>query len=343
MTRISISNLEELICNAWMQVTNAENAGYISQAVVRAALQKDDRLNPISGTVKDVEKFAAAQNRTMTRVSSNHSSAVYDLNGCPGIVFMKAIQHEAESIAKKCGISAIGIRNSSGVHELSSWVELPPTRGFIAIFAWNGGSYTTVPYGSREPFFGTNPIAYGIPTQGEPIILDMATSEIPFVSLNTAISRGNSIPLNSGMDPDGQITSNPNEVYKPTVNEDVRLLPMGAGYKGSAIMLLLEVLTGALVGAKMSREATDDPWVPEEFGGLYICIDPSRFASYERFIASVTNMVQGIRQSMPAAGFDEVMVPGDRSRVRERSMRKEDSIEVSGEILAKLGGTAKST
>jgi ureidoglycolate dehydrogenase (NAD+) len=338
MTLITISELENLICDAWKQVTDAENAGYISQAVIRASLQKDDRLNPILGTVKDLDNFAAAQNRSMTKVTSNNGSAVYDLNGCPGIAFMKAIQHEAESIAKESGLSAIGIRNSSGIHELSSWVELPPTRGFIAVFAWNGGSYTTVPYGGREPFFGTNPIAYGIPTQGDPIILDMATSEIPFVSLNTAMSRGNAIPLNSGLDPDGNVTRDPNEVYKPSVNEEVRLLPMGAGYKGSAIVLLLEVLTGALVGAKMSREASDDPWIPEEFGGLYICIDPSRFASYERFTFSVTNMVQAIRNSKPAAGFDEVTIPGDRSRLREQVARTKDSIEVAEDVLAKLRG-----
>lgn len=338
MTRITIPELEELIIRAWAKVTDSENARYISRAVVRAALQKDDRLNPVAGTVKDISSFAASEFRSMTKVTSLPGSAIYDLNGCPGIAFMQQIQREAEAAARECGISAIGLRNSSGIHELSSWVEQPPIRGFIAIFAWNGGSYTTVPYGGREPFFGTNPVAYGIPTQGEPIVLDMSTSEIPFVSLNTAISRGTKIPLNSGLDPDGVVTVDPNEVYKPSANEDVRLLPMGAGFKGSAIMLLLEILTGALVGAKMSREATDDPWIPEEFGGFYICIDPSRFTSASQFATSVANMAEAIRQSKSAAGFEKVTLPGDGANARERVARQRGFVEISDDLLAKLKG-----
>jgi ureidoglycolate dehydrogenase (NAD+) len=340
MTTIAIADLEQLVSAAWAKVTPAENAEYISNAVVRAALQKDDRLNPIAGTVKDLASFASSDRRSMTKVSAHAASAVYDLNGCPGIAFMRAIQSEAEAMAREHGISAIGLRNSSGIHELSSWVELPPARGFIAIFAWNGGSYTTVPYGGREPFFGTNPIAYGIPTQGDPIILDMSTSEIPFVSLNAALRGGHAIPAGSGLDPDGKVTTDPNEVYKPSVNEDVRLLPMGGGYKGSAIMLLMEVLTGALVGAKMSREATDDPWIPEEFGGLYICIDPSRFTAPDQFLSSVTGMIEAIRGSRPADGFGRVVVPGDGSRARERDARARGSLEVPEDVIEKLRGGA---
>lgn len=38
------------------------------------------------------------------------------------------------------------------------------------------------PYGSYKPFFGTNPIAIGIPTgpRKEPVVFDMATSAIAY-------------------------------------------------------------------------------------------------------------------------------------------------------------------
>lgn len=343
MAGIAIGELSELLEAAWRSVTDGANARFIADSVVATALEKDERMDPVSGTLKDLEKYAATQTRSMTCVASRGASRVYDLNAGPGIVYMKAIQHEAERLAREAGVAAIGLRNSAGVHELSAWVKDPPGRGFLVVFMWNGGSYTTAPFGSRQPFFGTNPIAYGIPTVGEPIILDMSTSEIPFVSLNHALRLGKAIPSGSGLDPEGLVTTDPKEVHKPSVNEEVRLLPMGAGYKGSAIMLLMEVLTGALVGAKMAREATDDPWIPEEFGGLYLCFDTSAFTLPAAFTKSVAAMADDIRGSLPRHGVDKIRLPGDAAREREHIRRANGHLELTNAALAELHRWASRT
>lgn len=56
-----------------------------------------------------------------------------------------------------------------------------------------------VPFGAAEPYFGTNPIAFGFPTQSEkPIILDFATSNVAFGKVLNAMEYGEQIPSDWG-------------------------------------------------------------------------------------------------------------------------------------------------
>ncbi|MBB6448687.1 LDH2 family malate/lactate/ureidoglycolate dehydrogenase [Geomicrobium halophilum] len=53
-----------------------------------------------------------------------------------------------------------------------------------------------VPFCGAESFFGTNPIAFGVPTlQHKPIILDMATSNAAFGKVLKARESGNKSPV----------------------------------------------------------------------------------------------------------------------------------------------------
>jgi ureidoglycolate dehydrogenase (NAD+) len=286
--------------------------------------------------LRDLKAFKQSANRTM--VASQPSSVVtlYDFNGNPGIAFLKEIVAQQSEIARAHGVAIASIKNSSGVHQLSSWVAPFAEQDLVAYFRWNGGSYTTVPHGSRVSFFGTNPIAYAIPTDDKPILCDMSTSEIPYLGLNYALNNGLELNPGEGLDAFGAETLDPNEVYNPKHNEDVRLLPLGGGYKGSAIMLLSEVLTGALVGAKMSREASDEPLIPEEFGGLLQVFDPSVLSSRDAFKASVSKMAGEIRRSETSDGHTSVRLPGDSSYLREAEKIKKGSIEIDPELVSEF-------
>ena len=52
-----------------------------------------------------------------------------------------------------------------------------------------------VPWGAAKKFLGTNPICFGAPTHGSPLILDMATSVVAMGHVVLAEKRG---PINSG-------------------------------------------------------------------------------------------------------------------------------------------------
>jgi len=56
--------------------------------------------------------------------------------------------------------------------------------GYLAILASNGGPQGTIPHGGKTDIFGTNPLAYGIPSSTDPIVFDAATYQSPDGNFN---------------------------------------------------------------------------------------------------------------------------------------------------------------
>ena len=55
------------------------------------------------------------------------------------------------------------------------WVESIAQEGLIGIAMSQSPEYVA-PHGSTEPIFGTNPIAVGVPTAGQPLVMDLSTA-----------------------------------------------------------------------------------------------------------------------------------------------------------------------
>jgi LDH2 family malate/lactate/ureidoglycolate dehydrogenase len=333
---VAAQELRSLLSAAFGRIQAADEASMVADAVVEAALRKDNRVSPVGEAVGDLEKFYERGCPQLSIVAEFAAVRVLDLAGAPGLCYFGAILDDLMSRASIAGLAACGIRNTGGVHGLSAWVTPLARAGYLGVFAWNGGSYTTVPFGSSEPFFGTNPVSYAIPTRdGEPIVADFATSEIPFMNLRAAVEAGTSLPPLAGLDPQGLPSSDPDVVNGVPGDGLARLRPMGGGPKGSALMLLIEILTGALVGSKMGRAASDDPWIPEEFGGLLLAVDPKLFRVEGTFLDDVQQLADDVRRSRPADGFDEVRLPGDGERAR-LAIRATTGIDIPEDLLARL-------
>jgi delta1-piperideine-2-carboxylate reductase len=65
-----------------------------------------------------------------------------------------------------------------------------------------------------------------------------------------AAREGHSVPLGTGLDASGKPTTDPNEIVKGM------LLPFG-GHKGSAIALMVELLSAGAIGERFSFEAAE--------------------------------------------------------------------------------------
>src|SRR5436305_1993613 len=69
---------------------------------------------------------------------------------------------------------------------------------------------TTVhPYGGRQRLLGTNPIAVAIPTPGDPLLIDLATSAASAGKLQAAARAGTLVPADWAIDEQGRPTTDP--------------------------------------------------------------------------------------------------------------------------------------
>jgi len=152
--------------------------------------------------------------------------------------------------AKKFGIAAVAIQHSHHFAALWPEVEKISEAGLVGL--------TTVSYlpwvaptGGKTPIFGTNPMGFAWPRAGKnPVVIDMATSSMAMGEVMIAARDGHEVPLGTGLSASGELTTNAAEIVQGV------LLPFG-GHKGSAIALMVELLSGPLVGETFSYETQE--------------------------------------------------------------------------------------
>jgi LDH2 family malate/lactate/ureidoglycolate dehydrogenase len=114
-------------------------------------------------------------------------------------------------MAKSQGVAIIGIYNAGYHGMLEPYSRAIAEQGLIGIVSASGGPQGVVPFGGRKDILGTNPLSYGIPTNGLPIVFDAATSQYPYFSMHAAKERGQTLPERSYLDADGNWTTDPNK------------------------------------------------------------------------------------------------------------------------------------
>jgi len=164
-----------------------------------------------------------------------------------------AIEHGVPALvesAKKLGVAVMAITH--GHHFAALWpeVEAISEQGLIGI-ACTCYMPFMAPHGGNRPLFGTNPIAFAWPRPGHgPVVVDMATAAMALGEVQIAAREGYLVPLGTGLDASGKPTADPNGIVKGM------LLPFG-GYKGSAIALMVELLSAGATGERFSFEAAE--------------------------------------------------------------------------------------
>ncbi len=179
----------------------------------------------------------AAQPR-VTETSA--STSVLDGDNGFGHYISKSAMDIAIKQAEEAGAGAVAVKNSSHCGALSYFVEQAAQNNLIGI-AMTHTDKIVVPFGGSEPFFGTNPIAFGFPAnKEEPVILDFATSTVALGKILNAKEKKESIPHGWGVDENGEATHDPNKV--------VALSPFG-GPKGYGLAMVVEIFSAMLTGA----------------------------------------------------------------------------------------------
>lgn len=222
---------------------------------------------------------------------------------------------EVVARAKNQGIYAMGIYDSTYNDFFDVFCRRIVAQNCIAIFFEKGGPKTVVPFGGKTSITGTNPLAYGIPTHTDPIIFDASTAQHAYGRIRQAKTEGSLLPDNAYVDENGEVTTDPWRA--------AAILPFG-GFKGFAVNLLVDVLSGCLVRGRSGLDQTLD--TQRYIGTFFIVIDPSSFSDIVDFKDATTKLAGDILAIKPVDPKKPVRVPGMRGAMRKRQF------EVSGFI-----------
>lgn len=247
-------------------------------------------------------------------LSARPAVANWDGNFLPGPhLTLRAIE-TATSMAKKYGTGNVVIRRSSHIGALAAYLEEPARKGFLVQLVCSDPAVGNVaPYGGTEPLFTPNPMAWGIPTSNDPIMIDISASTTTVGMSARLHQAGKTGEHNWWLDADGKACNNPSVIFQ---NPPGSLLPLGgldAGHKGFGLALFIEALTSGLSG--YGRADGVDIW------GANVSVqitDIEAFGEKQAFLKQMDHLVEQSVNNKPANPEKPVRVPGQRGLAYKR-------------------------
>jgi len=240
--------------------------------------------------------------------------------------------------SREQGIAAAAIRRANHIGRLGEYAELAAGLNVIGIATVGViGAGGVAPFGGRGRFLGTNPWAFGVPTAGEPMIYDAATSALAEGKIRVARSKGVEVPEGALIDASGEPTVDPDDLYAGGA-----LLPLGgslAGHKGYGLALAAALVGGLamLDGVDATTAGTASTTIGESWlaGAMVMAIDPEWFGGAERQRAAAGAALEELRRQPPAEGVAEILIPGEPER-RSRERRGREGIPIPDATVTEL-------
>ncbi|MCC6625817.1 MAG: Ldh family oxidoreductase [Chloroflexi bacterium] len=278
-----------------------------ADAIMFATLRGLDTHGIISILPAIANSVAAGRIEPRATILTLRESAVvaaYRGNGAAGPAIAAHAMRAAIARAREHGIGLTVAANCNHFGAASAYAAMALAEDMIGLVACNAGP-VVAPFGGASPLHGTNPIAYAAPGgSAPPMVLDIATSAAAHGQIAKAQRRGQPIPLGWALDESGAGTTDPAAAKV--------LLPFGA-HKGYGIGVLVDLLTGALTGTTIGKGVRQGD--PDRLEGgqafFFQAINVGFFTEPDTYKAKVDQLYQDMQSIAPAAGFSEVLAPGE--------------------------------
>ena len=254
------------------------------------------------------------------------SASLIDADNSIGFVSGDIGIKQAIKNAKSSGIGIVAVKNS-GHYGLSSFYAEQAVKKNLLVLCFTNAPPALAPHGAKKSLFGTNPICFGSPTgDNVPFILDTSMSKVNRGKIRLAAKMGIKIPKDSALDKNGNPTT---DALKALAGVQ---LPI-AGFRGSGLAWMVDILSGVLTGAShggKAKDPFDDFSGPQNIGHLFIVMKPNLFVN--DFNSRIKENIKRIKKLPKLKGIKEIMYPGQNKFNRyKKNMNKK--INIPHEIL----------
>jgi uncharacterized oxidoreductase len=226
-------------------------------------------------------------------------------------------------VARETGIAMANGRHLGHTGRVGAYPEALAEAGLVGLAVCNGApsGHWVAPFGGRDGRISTNPIAVGWPVEG-------STATTAEGVIRVLRDRGETAPEGFLRDAEGNPTRDPNVLYAVPKGA---IQPLGGalGYRGTALALLVEVLTTLLNGDAVddrSRKGTDMT--------LLAIAPEAGFAGLARGLSD------HMRASPPLDPARPVAMPGDREQATRAATARLRVDAPTWEALAKAAAAA---
>ena len=334
--------MKERLLGVSTQLLNAAGLSPEMSQVVAATLVEADLLGHdthglqlLAPYLGELKNGRMTKTGTHTVIAERASVATWDGNRLPGPWLVNEAINWAVQRAKIHGSATVVIRRSHHIACLAAYLESVARSGLMMmLYCSDPSSASVAPFGGTQAVFTPNPLAIGIPTSTDPIMLDFSAS----VTTNGMSSRmardGKKGEHEFWLDALGQPTNDPAVL---NAQPPGTILPVGglaAGHKGYSLALMVEALTAGLSGH--GRADVPEGWGATVYLQLY---DPAAFGGAMPFAWQTDYLVEACHKSVPRQLDQPVRLPGERG-LQRKAVQLRQGVSISDAIWASIATAA---
>tara|TARA_Y100001934_G_C12361109_1_gene780812 strand:+ start:1539 stop:2663 length:1125 start_codon:yes stop_codon:yes gene_type:complete len=252
--------------------------------------------------------------------------------------------------AKQKGVAVTALKHAGHLGRIGEWAEQAAASNVASIHMVNArGSLLVAPFGGIDRRAGTSPFCAGFPeTDGEPVILDFATSLVAEGKALVALRGGTPLPDGAIITPEGEPTSDPSPLYGELDDNQVPSPYSGPGalcsfglHKGSGLNFFMEMMGGALTGSGTAGALGDDKRRAVCNGMLSVYLAVEFFHEDDWLAREVRAYIEFVKSSRPTETGGEVLIPGEKER-RIMAERTVSGLPISGQAWSDILAAARS-
>ncbi len=265
-------------------------------------------------------------------IKESPTTAVVDGNHGIGMVIGHYANTLAIKKAKEFGMGSVAVRNSTHFGIDGYYPLMAVDAGMIGM-SFTNARPSVAPTFSVQPVLGTNPIAFGAPTDEDfPFLYDAATSITQRGKIEVLNREEKPVKAGWVVNNEGNLIDDPGKVLSGLVSGEASLLPLGGlgeeygGHKGYGLSAMVEILSASLQsGAFLSAlSGLDEQGNPTRFrvGHFFMAINIENFVDLPIFKKNIGDLLRELRASKKAPGQTRIYTAGEKEYYSTLDVRK---------------------
>jgi len=265
-------------------------------------------------------------------VRQSATTATVDGHHGVGMVIGHRAMTLAIEKARQYGMGAVAVRNSTHFG-IDGYYPLMAVRAGMIGMSFTNARPSIAPTFGVQPMLGTNPIAFGCPTDEDcPFLFDAATSITQRGKIETLTRKELPTPPGWVIGQDGGFLTDSPAILVDLTRDAAALLPLGGageelgGHKGYGLATIVEILSASLQGGAFLQMLTgfDSSGQKAHFrvGHFFMAIHIESFIPLEEFKATTGGILRELRASRKAPGQERIYTAGEKEYEMEKLVRQ---------------------
>lgn len=278
-------------------------------------------------------------------IRESPTTAVIDGHHGIGMVIAHNAMNLAINKAKEFGMGAVAVRNSTHFG-IDGYYPIMAIKENMIGSSFTNARPAVAPTFSGQPTLGTNPIAFGAPTdEAFPFLFDAATSITQRGKIEVLNRQEKPIFGGWVIDSNGNPLEDPGDILNKLVDKDAALLPLGGldektgSHKGYGLSTIVEILSSSLQSGAflfgLSGLYADGKETRFRVGHFFQAIKIENFLPVDQFKKNIGNLLRELRSVKTLPGAERIYTAGEKEYENEQRVLKE-GIPINQNLLDDL-------